>query len=125
MTTDKRFSMRLALSSLLMAVAIVVTGLTTAAPAAADPVTPQGCQAWDLRLTLDFITGTDSHYDCSGLKNPRDSGIYKIYARGWSGYFYWGGDRYESCNWDVFEFTGDVYIPLDSLYLSPTKASWC
>ncbi|WP_162907996.1 hypothetical protein [Allorhizocola rhizosphaerae] len=100
-------------------------GLGVATPASAGTITPMGCQAWSARAEVVFLNPPSTAYTCSGTHTPRNNGVKQFRAGGWSGYFIWAGRRYNYCDGDVFDFTGDIYFAITTLYLSPTRMSGC
>lgn len=108
------------LGTLIVLVAMAV-GPGTVGAAGASTVSPQDCGPWESRVIITYTSGSPGGYNCSGTYTPRNQGVNKLEAGGWSGNFVWGGRRYGFCVGDVFDFTGDVRLPISSLYLSPTK----
>ena len=100
-------------------------GIGIATPANASTVTPMACQSWARRAEITFTSHPSTAYTCSGSHTPRNEPVVKFSAGNWSGYFMWGSQRVEFCNWEVYDFGGDIYLPISTLYLSETKAPWC
>jgi hypothetical protein len=85
-------------------------------------VQPDSCQAASATLTLE-TTARGYTYDCTGsYTNAAGTTAYYVFAGGWSGVLYTSGATYLYCDGAQF---GVGYYTVYSIYLSPTKESWC
>jgi hypothetical protein len=124
--TDGRRSRR-SRYRVLAALTMVATlaGTLTATPAAADPITTLVCQGWNARAVINFTSPPTADYQCSGTFTPPNRGVVRFTPAAWSGYFVWGGQRQNFCDYDDWRFSGDVYLPFTTLYMAPSRAPWC
>jgi hypothetical protein len=100
----------------------------TAPPTAAGgDVGSRGCQAPSASAILDYLSPAypSSTFSCSGYYYPyANRAPLDFSARGWSGYFtQTDGDLETFCNHDTFLLLGQS--PVNLVWLSSVKASWC
>lgn len=112
------------------AVATTLSGVLDASPGFASPApahtasvaNPASCQAPAATAILFLTSGNGLGYDCAGTYHLKAAGT-RFDAGGWSGYIVYNGGhtRRNFCNWNSFQVSGTV----TTVYLSPTKESWC
>jgi hypothetical protein len=123
--SKKRYAMKDAWSWLarVLVVPVALLALLTPQAAAAQPVSIQGCQGANVQFTFHMASGythyvCDGYYAVEGLATERWSGA-------WSGWYthQWGNQvkTVYFCDGEYNFFYYYVY----TLYLSPTRTSWC